>query len=76
MMQCPSPSGAYLLPDLDQIWQKLVAACVGELAGDAAVKYLLHSGGSCLAGQGWTMALGWREYQPSLTPDWEEMKSC
>ena len=72
MMQCPSPSGpgAYLVPDLDQIWQKLVGVCGGEAGGDAAVKYLLHSaGGEELPGQGccWTtMGLGWREYQPSL----------
>ena len=47
MMQCPSPSGpgAYLVPDLDQIWQKLVGVCGGEAGGDAAVKYLLHSAG-------------------------------
>ena len=39
-------------------------------AGDAAVKYLLHSGGGReVAGQGWTMALGWREYQASLGSD-------
>ena len=40
---------SYLVqPDLDQIWQKLVAGVWGG-AGDAAVKYLLHSAAASLA---------------------------
>ena len=71
---------SYLVqPDLDQIWQKLVAGVWGG-AGDAAVKYLLHSGErSCLAGtdgQQWPWdgansrlpQPGWREKEWSHWP--------